>query len=200
MMRQCPDDIEEYIHDYLDGEIDTEKANILLDHIADCDECMLTFQELNRTIALLQGSHIEAPANFTSKVMSSLPKPSRNVNMKRWLQRNPVLIAASLFLMLMGGTIFSYWGEEQQFSFSKDPDVVVLGQTVIVPEGKTVEGDMVVKNGDIKVEGTVEGNLTVINGDKYLAGAGEVTGDIEEIDQLFEWVWYNVKETVKNIF
>ena len=129
-----------------------------------------------------------------------MPKPSRNVNMKRWLQRNPVLIAASLFLMLMGGTIFSYWGEEQQFSFSKDPDVVVLGQTVIVPEGKTVEGDMVVKNGDIKVEGTVEGNLTVINGDKYLAGAGEVTGDIEEIDQLFEWVWYNVKETVKNIF
>ena len=96
--------------------------------------------------------------------------------------------------------IFSYWGEEQQFSFSKDPDVVVLGQTVIVPEGKTVEGDMVVKNGDIKVEGTVQGNLTVINGDKYLAGAGEVTGDIEEIDQLFEWVWYNVKETVKNIF
>ena len=42
------------------------------------------------------------------------------------------------------------------------------GQTVIVPNGEVVKGDIVVKNGDIVVEGEVDGNVTVING-QYMA-------------------------------
>ena len=56
------------------------------------------------------------------------------------------------------------------------------------------------KNGDIKVEGKVNGNITVINGDNYLAGAGEVTGNIEEIDQLFEWIWFHTKDIASRVF
>ncbi|MES9793141.1 anti-sigma factor, partial [Priestia megaterium] len=37
----------------------------------------------------------------------------------------------------------------------------------------------------------------VIHGDKYLASAGEVTGNIEELDKIFDWVWYNVKTHAK---
>lgn len=66
--------------------------------------------------------------------------------------------------------------------------------TVIVPEGEVVEGDLVVKNGDLRIEGQVDGNVTIINGDKYMASAGNVTGDIDEIDEVFEWIWYKMKE------
>jgi hypothetical protein len=56
----------------------------------------------------------------------------------------------------------------------------------------------VVRNGEIKVEGKVNGNVTVINGNQYLASAGQVTGEIQELDQLFEWVWYTIKSNVTN--
>ncbi len=199
-MKQCPENIADYMHDYLDDDINEEHSTILFTHIAECDECKAIFNELSKTVAFLQSSHITAPNGFTANVMSNLPKQSKRKRYKKWLQRNPVLIAASLFILLMGSSVFSYWDEDEQFSFSKDPSLVVEGQTVIVPEGKTVKGDLVVKNGDIMVEGKVNGNVTVINGDNYLAGAGEVTGNIEEIDQLFEWIWYHTKDTVSRIF
>ena len=56
--------------------------------------------------------------------------------------------------------------------------------------GETIEGNVVVQNGDIRIEGEVKGNVTVINGQKYMVKAGNVTGDIEVIDQAFEWMWY----------
>ena len=199
-MKQCPENIEEYMHDYLDDDISEEHASTLLMHIAECDACMNTFNELNKTVAFLESNHIAAPMGFTANVMMNLPKQSRKINIEKWLQRNPILIAASLFIILMGSTVFSYWGENDQFSFSKDPNLVVEGQTVIVPEGKTVKGDLVVKNGNVKVEGKVNGDVTVINGDNYLAGAGEVTGKIEEVDQLFEWIWFHIKNTLTGIF
>ena len=50
------------------------------------------------------------------------------------------------------------------------------------------------------IEGEVNGNVTVINGEKYMASAGKVTGDIEEVNEIFEWVWFRVKETGKDVF
>ena len=32
-----------------------------------------------------------------------------------------------------------------------------------------------------------------------MAAAGNVTGQIEEIDQAFEWLWYKIKNTGKSI-
>ena len=199
-MKQCPENIEDYMHDYLDDDISEDHKNVLLLHIAECDECRNTFHELRETVTLLKSDPITAPSGFTANVMRNLPKEARRVNLKKWLQQNPLLIAASLFIILMGSTIFSYWGGDEQFSFSKDPNLVVEGQTVIVPEGKTVKGDLVVKNGNIKVEGKVNGDVTVINGHNYLAGAGEVTGEIEEVDQLFEWIWFHIKNTMSGVF
>jgi cytoskeletal protein CcmA (bactofilin family) len=75
---------------------------------------------------------------------------------------------------------------------------------VVVPQGKVVEGDVVVKNGNLRVEGEVNGNVTVINGtvingEKYLASAGQVTGEIEEINQVFEWIWFTMKDGFKEV-
>ena len=49
------------------------------------------------------------------------------------------------------------------------------------------------KNGDIVIEGQVEGNVTVINGE-YMASTAVVTGQIKEIDETFEWLWYEMKD------
>ncbi|ELW9008239.1 anti-sigma factor, partial [Campylobacter upsaliensis] len=71
-----------------------------------------------------------------------------------------MLAAASLFLILMVSSLMSAWNEDHQFSVSKQPNILVENNTAIVPEGETVKGDIIVRNGDIKIEGQVEGNVT----------------------------------------
>ena len=195
---KCSNEIIEYMHEYLDNEISVEHESILRHHLQTCEDCQSYFHQLKKSIALVQStSHIVAPADFTQKVMASLPKEKKKVGMKRWFKNHPLLTAASLFIVLMSGALFSNWKEDHQFSVSKQPELVVDNDTVIVPEGKTVSGDVVVRNGNIKIDGKVDGNVTVINGEKYLASAGHVSGDIEEVDELFEWLWYKIKNTAK---
>lgn len=196
----CSESIIEYMHDYLDEEISPENEKKLREHLQECQQCQSHFQELKRTIALVQStSHIQAPVNFTANVMARLPKEKKQVGVKRWFRQHPMFTAASLFLVLMVGSFITGWNEDHEFSVSKDPNLVIENNTVIVPEGKTVQGDIVVKNGTLKIEGQVKGNVTVINGEKYLASAGQVTGEIEEVNQLFDWIWYHMKKTSKDI-
>jgi anti-sigma factor RsiW len=195
----CSDIYFEYMHEYLDEEISPENEAMLREHLLTCQECQTYFQELKKAITLVQGtSHIHAPVDFTAKVMAQLPKEKKQVGVKRWFQRHPMLTAAAVFFILMSGSFLNGWKEEHEFSVSKNPNLVVENNTVIVPEGQTVRGDVVVKNGDIKIEGEVEGNVTVINGENYLASAGHVTGNIEEVNRLFDWIWYHMKKTAKD--
>ena len=85
----------------------------------------------------------------------------------------------------------------RQFSVTKQPNLIVEGETVLVPAGETVKGDIVVKNGKLRIEGEVDGNVTVINGSKYMASTAVVTGNSEEIDKAFDWLWYKIKKTLK---
>lgn len=80
---------------------------------------------------------------------------------------------------------------------SKQPNLVVHNHTVTVPEGETVKGDVTVKNGKLIIKGKIDGDVTVVNGEKYMASAGQVTGQIEEINQLFDWTWYKMKSAGK---
>lgn len=197
---KCSDEIIEYMHEYLDNEISIEHESMLRKHLQACEDCQSHFHELKKAILFVKGSsNMVAPSDFTQKVMAKLPKEKRKVGMKRWFKNHPFITAASLFIVMMGGAMFSNWGEDRQFSFSKQPDLVVENDTVIVPEGKTISGDVVVRNGNIKIEGKVEGNVTVINGEKYLASAGHVSGEIEEVDEMFEWLWYKIKDSSKQI-
>jgi anti-sigma factor RsiW len=132
------------------------------------------------------------------RVMEKLPREKKRIRVQRWMQRHPFLTAASLFILLTTGSLFTAWNGEEQFSVSTRENVIIRGHTVIVPKGETVKGDIVVRNGSIRIEGKVEGDVTVIHGEKYLASAGQVTGEIEEINQVFEWIWYNIKERIKD--
>jgi anti-sigma factor RsiW len=196
---KCPEYIFEYMHEYLDEEISEEHERILREHLHSCKDCQEYFRELNKAIALVQStSHIQAPDDFTSKVMAGLPKEKKKTEIQRWFRSHPILTAASLFIALMTGSIFTTWNEEHQFSVSKQPNLIVENDTVIVPEGEVVKGDVVVRNGKVKIEGEVQGNVTVINGEQYMASAGNVTGEITEVNEVFEWIWYHIKKTVKS--
>jgi anti-sigma factor RsiW len=198
---KCPIEMVVYMHEYLDDEISTEHEKELRDHIQSCIDCKMHFHQLKKTIALVQStSHIQAPKDFTANIMAKLPKEKRKVGMRRWFMNHPLLTAASLFLVLMVGSIASTWSQDQQFSVSKQPNLIVQNDTVIIPEGEVVNGDVTVRNGKVIIEGKVNGNVTVINGEKYMASAGKVTGDIEEVNEIFEWVWFRVKETGKEVF
>ncbi len=154
--------------------------------------------ELSETIAFVKSaSHITAPPDFEAAVMARLPKPKSRVGIQKWIRRHPFFVAAAVFCLFMSATLLGSFMDDQHFSVTKQPNLVVDGQTVIVPEGEVVKGDIVVKNGDLVVEGEVDGNVTVING-QYMASSAVVSGRIEEIDEVFEWLWYTIKNSVKS--
>jgi anti-sigma factor RsiW len=191
--------MKERIHQYLDHDIKQQDERILKEHLQSCADCTQHMHELEKSIALVQStSHIEAPMDFTQAIMDRLPKEKKTISVNRWLKGHPLLAAASLFMLLMTGSLFSSWSTDSEFSVSKQPNLVVENNTVTVPEGETVEGDVTVKGGTINIEGKVEGNVTVINGE-YMASAGQVTGDVEEINEAFEWIWYQMKSLSREV-
>ncbi|MEH7355414.1 anti-sigma-W factor RsiW [Neobacillus drentensis] len=196
----CPEQIIELMHEYLDEEIEPEKERVLREHLQSCKECETIFSELKKTIAFVKSiSHMQAPADFTANVLAHLPKEKKKVGMQRWFKNHPMLAAASVFLILMMGSIFSTWSQDREFSVSKQKNLIVKNNTVIVPEGETVKGDVIVRNGKLKIEGEIQGDVTVINGEKYLASAGHVTGQIEEVNEVFDWIWYHMKRTAQEV-
>jgi anti-sigma factor RsiW len=195
----CPEQIIELIHDYLDEELDQEKEKTFREHLKSCKECETIFNELKKTEAFVKSiSNMQAPPNFTANVLARLPKEKKKVWMQRWITNHPMLTAASVFIILMMGSLFSSWSQDQEFSVSKQKNLVIKNNTVIVPKGKTVKGNVVVHNGNVRIEGEVQGDVTVINGEKYLASAGHVTGQIEEVNQVFDWIWYHMKKTTQD--
>jgi anti-sigma factor RsiW len=201
----CPEKYIAYMHEYLDEEISAEHVKELKEHLSQCADCQKHFHELEKSVALVKSiAHISAPDDFTMRVMNKLPKEKKKVGVQRWFRHHPLLTAASLFLVLMMGSLFSTWNTEKDLSVSKQPNLIVRNDTVIVPEGETVKGDVMVRNGSLKIEGEVDGNVTVINGeiingDKYMASAGQVTGEITEINAIFDWLWYHMKKTAKEV-
>lgn len=197
---KCPDQIIELMHAYLDEEIEFENELVLRDHLQVCKDCELIFNELKKTIAFVKStSNLKAPENFTAKVMACLPKKKKQVGVKRWLKHHPLLAAASLFVVLMLGSFLSTWNQDREFSVSKQKNLIVKNHTVIVPKGEIVKGDVIVRNGKLEIEGEVQGNVTVINGEEYLASAGHVTGQIEEVNQVFDWIWFQMKKTAYDV-
>ncbi|REB07877.1 anti-sigma factor [Sporosarcina sp. BI001-red] len=202
-MTNCPIEVVQYMHEYLDGEISPEQEQVLNEHLATCEECQILFEELSDAVALLElADPMQAPIGFAEGVMARLPQSTQHKKKKgvnRWLRRHPLLSAAALFLILMSAALFSSYNTNDHFSVTMQPNLVIEGDTVVVPAGEVIKGDLVVKNGDIRIEGEVDGNVTVIRGEKYMASTAVVTGNIEEIDELFDWLWYKIKTAFKGL-
>ncbi|RSL29296.1 anti-sigma factor [Salibacterium salarium] len=201
----CEKKYETLLHKYLDGEIDKEERMDLFLHMETCENCARHYKEMKKALMLVQSSsHIEAPVGFTEDVVNRLPEKKKRTSWKKWSKQHPFLVAASLFVILMTSSLVSVWneqaGEDISVNGSQKVEINQESGTVIVPEGETIEGDLTVRNGTVEVEGEITGNLTVINGEKYLASAGEVSGEIEEVDQVLEWTWYHTKRLATDVF
>ncbi|MCM3744857.1 zf-HC2 domain-containing protein [Sporosarcina luteola] len=199
-MNTCQESVIHLMHAYLDGDISREEEQVLQKHLVECEHCREMMDELKMAALFLKDTApVQAPEGFVSGVMARLPKEKSQAGFQRLLRRHPLVAAAALFLLLMSATLFSSYSNNQQFSFTKQPNLVVEGETVVVPAGEVVKGDIVVKNGNLRIEGEVDGNVTVIHGSKYMASTAVVTGKSEEIDQAFDWLWYKIKSTIKDI-
>ncbi|WP_257352330.1 anti-sigma factor [Pseudalkalibacillus decolorationis] len=194
-----------YMYNWVDETIEPIEKIELLQHVKKCAGCQKQFEEIKKTDQLLDTHRaIKAPNGFTSKVMDRLPQEKSSTKARRWFKSHPLLTAAVVFLVLMSSAIFSEWGNNQNnpISVTANGAKVQIDEEqdkVIVPEGEVVKGDLVVRNGDVEIAGKVEGSVTVINGSHYLASAGHIAGDSEEIHQVTEWVWYKIKEGVNTM-
>lgn len=207
---ECKTQARHLMHDFLDEDITNEEETKLRKHLEVCLDCQNHFRELKRTVSLIKSvEQTSAPSDFTKKVMQKLPTEKRHVKYIRWFKMHPVWTAATIFFVFMFGGIFSMWNQDSKLTVSKQENLIIEGNTVIVPEDVTVEGDLVVKNGNLKIEGTVDGNVTLINGklvddeidgEELMASVGEVNGKLETVDRIFEWIWFNIKLLFKSIF
>lgn len=201
------------MHKYLDGDLKKDEEVKLRAHLETCDTCQNHFHELSRTITLIQSTEqLEVPINFSENVMRNLPTEKGHVKFVRWFKKHPAITVAAIFFLFMFGGVFSMWEKDGELVVSKRDNLVIQGDTVIVPEGVTVVGDLFVKNGNLQIDGEIDGNVTLINGklivnsdglddeDELLVASAGVNGELNHIDEMMEWVWYKLKTLFENIF
>lgn len=191
------------MHKVFDHEATQDEEQKLIEHLETCEQCEEHFAELQQVHQSMEtGMTYEAPVNFTANVLGRLPDRGQQPNRKtHWFRRYPMLTAASIFIILMASTVVSGWNmqSDNQVSYEANGAALIIDEetdTVIVPKDITVPGDLVVRNGNVKVDGTVQGDVTIIRGE-YMASAGNVVGESEEIKKLTEWVWYSIKNLFK---
>lgn len=197
---KCPEEVIPYMHELLDGEISSGNEKFLRDHLQSCSDCQAYFQQIKKAVELIQStSTIQAPDNFTVKVMANLPIQKKKSGLKFLMFQHPFVAASSLFILLMAGGFISTWQKDHEFSVSNQANLVVHNNQVIVPEGEVIKGDVIVRDGELRIEGEVQGDVIVINGEQYVASAGHVTGEIEEVNKVFDWIWYRIEKTTKDV-
>ncbi|WP_026908805.1 zf-HC2 domain-containing protein [Paucisalibacillus globulus] len=207
----CNKEALELMHKHLDGDITREEESQLRNHLEVCVECQKHLHELKRTITLIQSAEkLNAPDNFAENLMQQLPVEKKHVKYLRWFKVHPILTAAAIFFIFMFTGLLSAFEQDSQLMVSNPENLIIEDNIVIVPEGVTVEGDLVVQNGNLKIDGNVDGNVTLINGklveeqgidgSGLMADVGGVNGELKEVDRVFEWVWYNIQNLFKGIF
>ncbi|MDQ6420524.1 zf-HC2 domain-containing protein [Paenibacillus sp. LHD-117] len=198
------------IHDYLDGELPREEKGALHAHMNNCPDCRARFEQLEKTDAAaflamdgaasaVSGYDAEASSELKNRIMASLPKGKAKERNRfiRMIYRYPGITAAAVFLLVMMGSMFATWEQDSKLTVSGEDlqNVVIDGNTVIVPEGVELTGNLTVENGKLEVQGSVEGDVTVIDGSMVLASTGHIAGQSRTIDQALDWFWYKVIST-----
>lgn len=76
----------DYIMKYLDGEINKEQEEILMQHIDSCQDCCYELHSLKQTLLMLDEVEMEdAPESLDEKVMAGIRKVERvRTKLKNW--------------------------------------------------------------------------------------------------------------------
>lgn len=185
------------IHDYLDGELSGTQAMELKAHLSTCAACHKRFQQLEKADHLFRSlSAVAAPPHMTDRVLRALPAPHRRRSWTNWVRRHPAATAAAIFAVVMLSSFFSLWNQDTDLIVRGTDleQVVIKGNQVYVPADHTVQGNLVVENGTIQVDGAIEGNLVVIDGSYVLASTARISGEIKSVDQAVQWLWYKTNQ------
>jgi hypothetical protein len=130
--------------------------------------------------------------------MAGLPKQRKRNAWLEWIKHHPAVSVASMFLFVMLTSSLTLWNQDTDMvvkGASLD-QVVIQGDTVTVPAGNTVNGNLMVKRGKIIVDGAIKGNLVVIDGSYNLASTAHISGKVKQIDQALDWLWFEVNQYV----
>lgn len=184
------------MHMYFDGDIDEYSHRELFNHLKTCEQCKLHFNDLKKTDQLLkQFPHIKTSPDFVRRVIAMLPIRKKEFNVVNLFKKSPLIVAASIFILLFSISMISYIPSSDLKVVSGDYEkLIVQGNEIIVPEGTKVSGDIIIENGNIQIKGEVAGDVTVINGKILMASASRVDGRTNQVDQIFEWIIYNIKK------
>lgn len=186
------------MHDYLDDDLERGRAVELKSHLESCSACNERFRELERTELMLFAAIKQRTAHVSDdlvdRIVSKLPSQRKQQAWIGWIRRHPALTAAAMFLVVMLFSAISLWESDDQLVVkTADPDQVIInGNTVTVPSGSKIAGNLTVENGKAEIYGDVEGNLTVIDGSYYQASTAHIAGEIKSIDQALDWIWYRI--------
>lgn len=193
------------MHEYFDDDLTHEQVVELKDHLQGCSVCSARFKELEQTEMMLFSTirykALSAPDELVDAIMSKIPTQRKQQAWVGWIKRHPALTAAAVFLLVMVFSSLSLWKSDEHLVVKvADLDQVIInGDTVTVPEGSTVAGNLTVENGKAEIYGDVQGNLTVIDGSYYQASTAHISGEIKSIDQALDWIWYRITNTFTEV-
>jgi anti-sigma factor RsiW len=183
------------IHEYMDGSLIGREAVPLKEHLLTCSSCKQRLKQLERVEALVHAWHQPSiPSDLTDRIMQSLPPVKRTNAWWQLVRNHPAVSVAAVFVLVMMGSFMSTWNKDTEL-IVKGTDlqsIVIHGDTVYVPAGKTVAGNIMVENGKLQVEGDIKGNIVVIDGSMYLASTAHISGQITQIDEAFSWLWFKM--------
>lgn len=187
------------MHNYFDGDLEAADRRFLKDHLSICKSCSQEFKQLERSEAMFRASlSVSLPVSeeLTDRIMNSLPPVRKPNSFFRWIRRHPAAFVAAVFIILMFGSLVTLWdeGNELMVKGSGMDQVLIQGNTVIVPEGQVIHGDLVVKGGKIQIDGEVLGNVIVIDGTLNMASTANISGKISQVNQAVDWIWFKMNE------
>ncbi|XEC97761.1 zf-HC2 domain-containing protein [Paenibacillus tarimensis] len=205
-----------WMHEYLDDDLPREDKIKLNEHLLACPECRKRFDELKRTEAFVHATlsdsadimynantgHAEtASAALTNRIIQQLPAKKRKPAWSRFVRNHPAVTVAVIFSLIMMTSFLAMWEEDSELIVRGTDlqNVVIAGNTVTVPAGIRINGDLTVENGTAEIHGEVKGNLTVIDGSLQLASTAKIIGENREINQALDWLWYKMTKTVSGL-
>jgi hypothetical protein len=181
------------IHSILDDDAEESLRERFNHHIDSCAICEEYMEGLHITINKVKElDWLEAPDTILTNVMSQISE--LNHGKRIWLRTSFVKwgsFAAVLLVMVFVGGV--YWGQPDRFSVmtsSRNGNLAISKNAVIVPTGSEYRGDLTISNGDIIVHGKVDGDVTALNGRVILASGADIKGRTQEVHEFWQWVRY----------
>ncbi len=183
------------IHEYLDGDLEAGRLQQLHSHLQSCGDCRLHMKQLEQTDALIRSAAgAEIPENLAERIMAAVPRPKTRIPVLSWIKRHPAVSVAAMFFVVMLGSYLSLWNQDTSLVVKGNDleEVEIKGDTVVVPAGHKVHGDLFVEHGSLQVDGEVDGNLVVVDGRLNMASTAVISGQVTLIDKTLDWLWYRM--------